>query len=161
MGNPHSVSNCPIQSLATPRVPKALFLFSSELHTRTLSVGTLMAGGNEEMKSRSLATALCKLLLIQMSLKLRGSALGQRTPNKAMGTTWNSAPVQRAGIQLHAQGRPRVHEELNYPHTGMHTPTEKHGDLKETTYTSESSELESSWLCSAFHLLYRSMSSVK
>lgn len=31
----------------------------------------------------------------------------------------------------------------------------------EWTYVSESSELESSWLCSAFHLLYLSMSSVK
>lgn len=29
------------------------------------------------------------------------------------------------------------------------------------TYVSESSELESSWLCSAFHLLYLSMSSVR
>lgn len=31
----------------------------------------------------------------------------------------------------------------------------------EWTHVSESSELESSWLCSAFHLLYLSMSSVK
>lgn len=33
--------------------------------------------------------------------------------------------------------------------------------LDRATYTSESSELESSWLCSAFHLLYLSISSVK
>ena len=60
-----------------------------------------MAGGNEEQK----------LLLIQMSLKLRGSALGQRTPKKAMGTTWNSASVQRPGYR--SMHRASVHEELN------------------------------------------------
>lgn len=53
---------------------------------------------------------------------------------------------------------------VTHPAWLTHSPPGSHAPCvaqAEPTYVSESSELESSWLCSAFHLLYLSMSSVK